>query len=280
MKIAKTILVTVLLLSFYWSVAQTNEQQVSSPEIRVFAPILRFLASPGLEGRETGNQGGTIAADYIASMMHIMGLKPFQKVDTLNDATLPDYFQTFGLLRFWAEKNPVIIKSSEKGNEPLQLIANKDFSVKNAFQSFSIESTPVFAGYGINSPDLEYNDYTESTVKGKLVIILDGYPGQNDTTSMSWHRFRSLSENDVYNLEMKCREAARRGAAAIMVVNRNYLHTTTDNAAIVGSIGPVSTLVLAWFFLQEGISLFQIVGTIMILFGVLLISGQKRKELI
>jgi len=54
----------------------------------------------------------------------------------------------------------------------------------------------------------------------------------------------------------------------------------SDNAAIVGSIGPVSTLVLAWFFLQEGISLFQIVGTIMILFGVLLISGQKRKELI
>lgn len=54
----------------------------------------------------------------------------------------------------------------------------------------------------------------------------------------------------------------------------------SDNTAIVGSIGPVSTLVLAYFFLQESISLFQIVGTIMILFGVLLISGQKRKELI
>jgi drug/metabolite transporter (DMT)-like permease len=54
----------------------------------------------------------------------------------------------------------------------------------------------------------------------------------------------------------------------------------SDNAAIVGSIGPVSTLVLAYFFLQENISLFQIVGTVMILFGVLLISGQKRKGLI
>jgi drug/metabolite transporter (DMT)-like permease len=54
----------------------------------------------------------------------------------------------------------------------------------------------------------------------------------------------------------------------------------SDNAAIVGSIGPVSTLVLAYFFLQESISLFQIVGTVMILFGVLLISGQKRKGLI
>jgi drug/metabolite transporter (DMT)-like permease len=54
----------------------------------------------------------------------------------------------------------------------------------------------------------------------------------------------------------------------------------SDNAAIVGSIGPVSTLVLAYFFLQEGISLFQIVGTVMILFGVLLISGQRRKALL
>ncbi len=54
----------------------------------------------------------------------------------------------------------------------------------------------------------------------------------------------------------------------------------SDNAAIVGSIGPVSTLILAYFFLQENISLFQIIGTIMILFGVLLVSGQKRKTLI
>lgn len=54
----------------------------------------------------------------------------------------------------------------------------------------------------------------------------------------------------------------------------------SDNTAIVGSIGPVSTLVLAYFFLQETISPFQIAGTIMILFGVLLISGQKSKELI
>jgi len=52
----------------------------------------------------------------------------------------------------------------------------------------------------------------------------------------------------------------------------------SDNAAIVGSIGPVSTLVLAYFFLNETISLYQIGGTLMILFGVLLVSGQKRKE--
>ncbi len=54
----------------------------------------------------------------------------------------------------------------------------------------------------------------------------------------------------------------------------------SGNTAIVGSIGPVSTLLLAYFFLQESISLFQIVGTGMILFGVLLVSGQKRKMIL
>jgi drug/metabolite transporter (DMT)-like permease len=51
----------------------------------------------------------------------------------------------------------------------------------------------------------------------------------------------------------------------------------SDNAAIVGSIGPVSTLLMAYFFLNENISVFQIIGTAMILTGVLLISGQKQK---
>jgi drug/metabolite transporter (DMT)-like permease len=53
----------------------------------------------------------------------------------------------------------------------------------------------------------------------------------------------------------------------------------SDNAAIVGSIGPVSTLIMANVFLQERISIYQIAGTAMILLGVLLISGQKQKAI-
>ncbi len=53
----------------------------------------------------------------------------------------------------------------------------------------------------------------------------------------------------------------------------------SDNAAIVGSVGPVSTIILAYFFLDEPIFAAQIVGTAMILIGVLLISrGKKAKK--
>jgi len=53
----------------------------------------------------------------------------------------------------------------------------------------------------------------------------------------------------------------------------------SDNAAIVGSIGPVSTILLAYFFLSESISFLQIAGTALILFGVLLISRGKTQAI-
>ncbi len=52
----------------------------------------------------------------------------------------------------------------------------------------------------------------------------------------------------------------------------------SGNAAIVASIGPVSTILLAYFFLDEPIFLTQIVGTLMILVGVLLISKGEAKR--
>jgi drug/metabolite transporter (DMT)-like permease len=46
----------------------------------------------------------------------------------------------------------------------------------------------------------------------------------------------------------------------------------SDNAAIIGSVGPVSTIVQAYLFLQEPIHLLQLTGTTLILAGILMIS--------
>ena len=48
----------------------------------------------------------------------------------------------------------------------------------------------------------------------------------------------------------------------------------SGNTAIVGSIGPVSTILMAYFFLQESVSFLQLIGTVCIITGVLLI-GRK-----
>jgi drug/metabolite transporter (DMT)-like permease len=71
--------------------------------------------------------------------------------------------------------------------------------------------------------------------------------------------------------------------AVLSTVIPSYLVTEgikrigADNAAIVGSIGPVSTIIQAFIFLNEPIFVAQIAGTILVLVGVLLI-GRKNTD--
>ena len=49
-----------------------------------------------------------------------------------------------------------------------------------------------------------------------------------------------------------------------------------SNASIVGSMGPISTIVLAYIFLGERLTLIQMLGGVLVLGGVLIISMQKK----
>ncbi|WP_152286501.1 DMT family transporter [Flavicella marina] len=50
----------------------------------------------------------------------------------------------------------------------------------------------------------------------------------------------------------------------------------SSNFSIVASIGPVSTILLAYIFLGEKLSFFQIVGTVVIILGITLVSKGKK----
>lgn len=49
-----------------------------------------------------------------------------------------------------------------------------------------------------------------------------------------------------------------------------------SNVAIVGSVGPISTILLAGIFLGERITIFELMGTIIVIGGVLLLSNNKK----
>lgn len=53
-------------------------------------------------------------------------------------------------------------------------------------------------------------------------------------------------------------------------------HIGADNAAIINCVGPVSTLLQASFFLGEPITAVQLLGTVFVLWGVLLIGNHKK----
>jgi drug/metabolite transporter (DMT)-like permease len=51
----------------------------------------------------------------------------------------------------------------------------------------------------------------------------------------------------------------------------------SGSASLIGSIGPVSTIYLAYVFLHERVSLLQIAGSMLVLAGVLVISLNSKK---
>jgi drug/metabolite transporter (DMT)-like permease len=93
--------------------------------------------------------------------------------------------------------------------------------------------------------------------------------------------FLSIGKQSIINLEPSVYLYSV-VMALVSTVVPSYLVTEgikrigSDNAAIVGSVGPVSTIIQAAIFLQEPVFTLQIIGTLFVLGGVLLI-GRKKK---
>jgi hypothetical protein len=223
--------------------AQNGFRHVAPPQIIQFSGALQFLASPVLEGREPGTRGASVASAYIAGRMQSMGLKTYKKGNFNNKTVLSDYYQPFSLGNVSVEKVLFSIPATSQNAKPLVLIPGKDFSVENLQQNISTVSELVFAGYGINLPQTGYNDFQNINVKGKLAVILSGYPGERDSLSTAWVTFRSLAENDSYDLTERCNEAARQGAVAVVVINENYLRQASS-ASGMPEISKDDTLIL------------------------------------
>src|SRR6267142_6512349 len=113
---------------------------------------VKFLASDLLEGRGTGQRGGDIAAEYIATQFELYGLKPsaqngsyFQDVPMVGVKTLPE--TSFKLVP--ANGEAVALKNLD------------DFVTNNESQTESadIDAPIFFVGYGITVPEYNWDDY-------------------------------------------------------------------------------------------------------------------------
>ena len=57
----------------------------------------------------------------------------------------------------------------------------------------------VYVGYGITAPELDYDDYKNVDVKGKIIILESGTPyTKNDPTLAKWtpyayHRYKFIN---------------------------------------------------------------------------------------
>ena len=137
---------------------------------------LTIIASDEFEGRETTYRGQKLAALYIAGQFEQMGLKPAGDSGT--------YFQHFPLLRLSVDTNSCI-ETAMAGGITKWTDFGKDYIPYSSGKDTTISGDVEFVGYGINSKTLQYTEYDSTkSYKGKIVLVLRGTPGDDDSTSI------------------------------------------------------------------------------------------------
>lgn len=230
----KTNLTLILLLLGFSIFAQNTRQKgLDAIPQSVIEAQLEFLASDWTEGRATGERGAYMAADYIASMFKLYGIKPYGDVETIYPSRAErmqgkqpidkqSYFQNFALIESKALDNQIFTISTGKGDtkQTYRFNYETDFSVRTSTYGVELNKSAVFVGYGIKDDELNHNDFKGIDVEGKFIIRLSGYPGMNDTNSVAYKKFNpDYGKNSWQKERIKNTVAEELGVAGIIEVD-------------------------------------------------------------
>lgn len=186
---------------------------------------LRFLSDDLLEGRGTGTRGGDLAAHYIAAQFMLHGLEPagdsgtwFHSVPivTLNPTAT---FEAAGLrtrLRYRED----FVAWSENPGTPRQVREATGGGLGASTNVVTASGELVFVGFGISAPEWNWDDYQGADLRGKILLVLVNDPGLRDP-ALFRGRVLTYYGRWTYKLE----EAARRGAAAVLLVHNDTMAT-------------------------------------------------------
>jgi thiol-disulfide isomerase/thioredoxin len=130
---------------------------------------MKILSSDEFGGRMVGEDGSTLARDYIADQYEQMQLRPAG-----DDGT---YFQHLTTDVWYPRASLKFNKLNREGEFLESFEYRNDYNICVLSGSGKAKSQVVFAGFGITSEEiLEYDDYKEIDVEGKIVAIIRHAP--------------------------------------------------------------------------------------------------------
>ncbi|MGE0814687.1 MAG: M28 family peptidase [Vicinamibacterales bacterium] len=176
---------------------------------------LFFLAGDAMRGRLTDTVENLAAGDYIRSRFERAGLKPA--------APGGSYFQHYLLTTATLGEGNALDVSGPDGRVQ-RLVAGHDFYPQRFSASGTASGEVVFAGFGISAPRYGYDDYG-TTVRGKVVLVLDHEPGERDPASP----FEGVVTSEPSALWRKILAAQEHGAVGLLVVADVHNHPAPAN---------------------------------------------------
>jgi Zn-dependent M28 family amino/carboxypeptidase len=169
---------------------------------------IAFLAHDLLEGRAPGSRGDELGRAYIAAQMETAGLAPGGEGGT--------FFQKVPLVGLTARLPKAVGFTGAGGRAELAL--PDDLVVTPGHQGPRAEigdAEVVFVGYGIVAPEHQWDDFKDTDVRGKVLLVMNNDPAADPAL------FAGKTRLWYGRWDYKYHQAARKGAAAAIVI-----HTT------------------------------------------------------
>ena len=142
---------------------------------------IRVLAHDSLMGRQPGTAGETKAVAYIEGQFKAIGLEPGNPDGT--------YEQKVPLVGITPKNSPSL--TFTKGSATKTLKWHDDYVAwtKHVAPSASLDKSElVFAGYGVEAPEFNWDDFKGTDVTGKTIVVLVNDPPLADTTQFGGPR--------------------------------------------------------------------------------------------
>jgi Zn-dependent M28 family amino/carboxypeptidase len=194
--------------------ARADATSIDPEKIRAH---VRFLSLDLLEGRGPGTRGGELAAEYIATQFALAGVEPAGDNGT--------YFQRVPLYAVHTEEERTKFALVPASGQPLELAYGSEVVAKDQTgqATAEIDAPIVFVGYGIDAPEYQWNDYAgpngqDIDVTGKVVLVIVNEPPSDDEKF-----FKGKALTYYGRWTYKYEEAARRGAAGVLIIHRTDL---------------------------------------------------------
>ncbi len=178
---------------------QTNKSELPSMnEVRLQTDMY-FLADDSLKGRKPGTEGYQIAANYVAERFRTLGLKA--------GGDNGSYLQEVAFQKYKVERDSIKLTIASKNKQQL-LSFGDDFTllVNSNFANVDIKGELIWAGFGLDAPELGVNSYNGIDVKGKIVVVVPMLPNNVGKLERSYY-------SDKRQLD-----AVNRGAVAVVTL--------------------------------------------------------------
>lgn len=210
----KLLLIWLVLLAACSTARQ--ETAVSDAQTRQFQQYVNDLADPSMEGRGAGTAGIEKARDYLVRELERVGLEP-----ALTGKTT--FLQPFEIdLGVQVREQALAVISADGQTQALR--PDLDFNALGFSADGIFKGKAVFIGYGIDSPEHNYNSFTAlepEELKYKVAVAYRYEPMDEERRSQwadddkqSFGAWSAAAE-----LAKKAEAAAQRGATALLIVN-------------------------------------------------------------